>query len=186
MENNKIDYLKPVMFSIVVGLLVASLSQSCGTTKASIGKLITPVTIKPGMPYLSLKLKPSDANSLTYRRDSSFNSLESSAKPEKAKDTTNYNRLILDNQQISLGNEKRILELLMMEKQENNKLKQEKNILSQKSKVTQEEKEDAISMQAIWNAGKWVVTGCFVIIAMLILVIIFLLHIFRKRAVTNY
>jgi len=180
MEQN-INYIKPAIYSLMIGLAFASFSQSCSTTRASISKLIITPVDPVKMAYSEHKMEFNTGHALNPANPLIIDSglLRGSALVKS--DTVNYNKLILDNQQISLLNEKKILDLLLTKEKENKRLKNENIDLSKKSKISEDVKNDAVSMQAIWDMGYKVLTvGCGIIVILLVQVLT-MIFIFRKR-----
>lgn len=167
--ENKIDYFKPALISLIIGMLLASFSQSCSSTRASISRYITPVRLHTDNLTVKPIFKP-----IGERLVFSV-SLDTPVKDKPSQmvisDTTNYNKMILDNQQLSLLNEKKILELLMSKEKENKSLKQTNIKLYKKSEITQEEKENASMMTTLWDFGKYVLFLLMVIIVLLLVII---------------
>ncbi len=168
MEINKMEYFKTALLGIFFGLLIASFSQSCSTTKASMTKYLSPVKLRTDVSTLGSYIKPVEP--LTVNRP--IVSLSRGLKPvgmNNPQDTTNYNQLILANQQLSLTNERKILEMLFQKEKEVKVLKTVNVGLAKKAVVSQGEKEDAIGLRAIWDMGRWVLTALFGVILLLML-----------------
>lgn len=169
MENKIYYYLRPALFSLFFGFLLASFSQSCSSTKASISKYMSPVRLHTDNLSVKPVFKPLEERSFF------IGTLDTPVKNKPLQtvvsDTTNYNKMILDNQQLSLLNEKKILELLMSKEKENKSLKQTNIKLYKKSEITQEEKENASMMTTLWDFGKYVLFLLMVIIVLLLVII---------------
>lgn len=169
METTKVKYLKEAMLAVFFGLLVSSFSQSCSTTKASVTKYLTPVKLRSNVSGLGSYIKPLEPLTVARQALPPNSALKPIESTEKIADTTNYNKMILANQQLSLSNERKILEMLFQKEKENKKLKHEKEDLSKKVVISKEEKEDAIGLRAIWDMGRWVLTALFGVILLLML-----------------
>lgn len=179
-QQHKIDYISPAITVLFLGLIMASFSQSCSATKASISEIL--VSPKMEIDHTSFKpiIKPLEASYLPVE---TLISVEGQNPSEGAKkDTTNYSQQILDNQELSLLNEKRILELLVAKDQENRKLKAKNGYLQKKGVVSQQEKNDAEAMKAIWKTGEDLLTVGAAIIVLLIIQICFMVWGIRKKS----
>jgi len=185
MENEKINWMRPAIYSVLVGIMFASFSQSCSVTKASITRYILPVKLN------DLKITPDHTFKYTgmihytVAGIDTNKTLKSFISAKNNQDTTNYSRMILDNQQLSLLNEKKILDLLLKKESENKKLKQVVVGLKEKVVITKDEKEDAIGLKAIWDMGNKLLTLCAAILGLLILQNIGLFVYYRKQFNAN-
>jgi hypothetical protein len=177
--ENKIDYIRPAVLSLFIGLLLASFSQSCSSTKASISRYILPVRLNTDNLTVKPVFKPLEERSV-------FNGMLDTPVKDKPvhtliQDTTNYNRMILDNQQLSLLNEKKIIDMLMSEKRENKKLKAVNNVLAKKSEISQELKDEALSMKTLWDLGNMILVVSCAVLGLFIIQNIFLYILLRKK-----
>lgn len=183
MEQNKINYTTPICYALCLGFLVSAFMHSCQITKAGITRLAPRTEVISHKPYIrsdwSVKDSVKPLNSVKINPD------HTDVKIPEVKvisDTVNYNRLILSNQQLSLDNERKIIEMLVNKERENKILKVQNVTLAKKSEITQAERTDAVSMQAIWETGKMLLTVGVAIIVLLIIQILVMLWWFKKKA----
>lgn len=184
--ESRIDYIRPALASLLIGFMLASFSQSCSLTKASISNYLVPVRVHTDNLRVEPHIKPFEplfkSNGVldTSRRFSHIQEMI------KIVDTTDYHRLILGNQQLSLLNEKKILELLVNKERENKKLKSVNTVLTRKNVVSVAEKQDAISMTVLWETGKMLLTvGCVIILLLIVQTGIMIWIFKRKKASLN-
>lgn len=169
MRTYKVDYKTPIVAAFSFAIVVASFIQSCHATKASIASYVVP---KESV-HLSPEYKPSGRSSINLWVDTTKRIFEAS-KGFKLADTTDYSKQILENQRKSLSNEEKILDLLVKKEHENKQLKTVNKTLEKKSEITQQEKEEAEAMKALWDVGNiLVIIGACIIGLLIIQVTVF-------------
>lgn len=176
-DNTKINFIRPAFTSIFIALLFASFTQSCGVTQAKIVHYLAPVSTYKGKlnndsPFLIkesvaplnqfISHKPKDSNILVTKT----NIIDTSALNQS------YG---FENQKISLNNQRKIIDLLVDKDNEVKKLRSIVDKLSAKTVITENQKVDAVSMETVWDLGKWGLTaGCVTIFLMIVQIVILL------------
>lgn len=182
MEQNFKD-MKAAILCLLVAFLIASFSQSCSVTKA--GHSILPSVKNYKQPPIEFKnsLKfnhPVFVNDSPKKRPTK-DSIIVNSKIITPVDTTNYNKLMLENQRIGNEMTNQILRLLLNKEKENKNLKVENKILAKKSVLTEDQRQDSISMRAIWEVASYILSLIGFGIILLMIWTYFTVRFFNKK-----
>lgn len=172
MRDYRVEYLKEAANILFLACVITFLIQSCSTTKANLSRKIVEMTKEypaPGLKIHSPLIRPLDSVKKAY---TAIKSVDSSRY---------FYDQILSNQKIGLLNDQKMLELLLSKEKENKNLKKQNIVLERNSRVSDEVKEDAISMQVLWDLGQDVLRVGMVIIGLLVVVIVLLSLIYNKK-----
>lgn len=181
MKDNGIKWIENGFLSFGVALLVAAFSQSCDVTKASIKRQINTSYTSPVTDTFKKTIKKDTVVSSTKTiklRDTSIVLYT----PRKIIDT--IYRPSLSNDRLSLENQQKIIDLLVAKDNEVKGLHASLSKLHAVSRVTKVEKIDAVSMEAVWRMGVYILTASCVIIVLLIIVVVIIGN--RKRVKNEF
>lgn len=173
MEKDRLNVIQPVIFALLTGLLITSaFFNGCSVTKASMER---PIILSDSKTIEVPKLVEIDkpVRVIDHRYDSirdgikELNSLVGVR--IKKGDSVAYNvYMMLKNQNISLSNEAKIIELLVNKEKEVKNLRHENKTLTQKTAITKSEKTDAIIFREFQKFGKAIVLSLIGIMVTLI------------------